>query len=602
MDKLPNKKLLALSALCIGGVLLVLFILLLSSKLPILSFDNHSQLAQIIAIETDLLKKWQENGSLKNNLTYNSEGGDVRLLQRMLSQDDAAYPEKKITGYYGDLTKQAVRNFQREYRLPETGTVDMATRKKLNEIFLSHLCPEPVAIYPEFMMKKVGVNYRVPSDYVPPLLVDISAKVNTVGIACLRRDVVPRVVQMFTDARNDGVKFMITSSYRKLEIQKYLYDFWIQVEGDKAINEIAEPGLSEHQLGTTIDITDSSINFAGVDDRFANSKGGKWLQANAYKYGFTMSFPKGKQNITGFTYEPWHWRFLGVETATRLYQQDLTYNETNLASNDFPILKNNVDGLTLSANSFISISVASNGKEKILIEKNKERQLPIASITKLMVALIASEQHKADDIITISEDALTGKGVSGVYTAGESFLFSDALYPLLLASHNEIASTLAKQNGTANFVSAMNKKAVTLGITDTVYVNPTGLDPMVGSETINRSTAFDIYKLARYISENRPDIFSITSQTQYYLMDSEGNFIATIENTNKLVGQRDNPFRITGSKTGETPRAKQNLVIVAESPCGGKIFSIVLGSQNSFKDMQNLLWYVHNSFEWSCSS
>ncbi len=177
MDKLPNKKLLALSALCIGGVLLVLFILLLSSKLPILSFDNHSQLAQIIAIETDLLKKWQENGSLKNNLTYNSEGGDVRLLQRMLSQDDAAYPEKKITGYYGDLTKQAVRNFQREYRLPETGTVDMATRKKLNEIFLSHLCPEPVAIYPEFMMKKVGVNYRVPSDYVPPLLVDISAKV-----------------------------------------------------------------------------------------------------------------------------------------------------------------------------------------------------------------------------------------------------------------------------------------------------------------------------------------------------------------------------------------------------------------------------------------
>ncbi len=343
MDKLPNKKLLTVSSLCIGGALFVFFILLLSSKLPILSFDNHSQLAQIIAIETDLLKKWQQNASLKNNLAYNANGSD------------------------------------------------------------------------------------------------------------------------------------------------------------------------------------------------------------------------------------------------------------------FPLLKNNVIGLTLSANSFVSISVPSNGKEKILIEKNKERQLPMASITKLMVALIASEQHKTDDVIPISENALTGKGVSGIYTAGDSFLFSDALYPLLLASHNEIASALAQQSGTANFVSAMNKKAVVLGMVDTVYVNPTGLDPVLGSEAINRSTTFDIYKLARYISENRPDIFSITSKTQYYLMDSEGHFIATIENTNKLVGQRDNPFRIIGSKTGETPRAKQNLVIVTESPCGGKIFSIVVGSQNSFEDMQNLLRYVNNSFQWTCS-
>lgn len=601
MDKLPNKKLLTVSALCIGGTLLVFFILLLSSKLPILSLDNHSQLAKIIAIETDLLRKWQQSGSLKNNLAYNAEGGDVVLLQRMLSQDSVAYPEKKITGYYGDLTLGAVKKFQREYGLSETGVVNTATRKKLNEIFFSHLCPEPVAIYPEFLMRKIGAISPLPLDYIPPSLADISNKIKTAGIVCLRQDVMPHLTLMFTDAKRDGVKFMITSGYRKPEIQKYLYDFWIRIEGDKAINEIAKPGLSEHQLGTTIDLTDSSINFAGVDDRFANSKGGKWLQANAYKYGFTMSFPPGKQSATGFTYEPWHWRFIGVETATQLRQQDLTYNEANFATSDFPLLKNNVSGLTLSANSFVSISVPSNGKGKILIEKNKERQLPIASITKLMVALIASEQHKADDVISISGNALTGKGVSGIYTAGERLLFSDALYPLLLASHNEIANALTQQSGTANFVSAMNKKAVALGMTDTVYVNPTGLDPVVGSETINRSTAFDIYKLARYVSENHPDILSITSKTQYYLIDSEGNFIATIENTNKLLGQRNNPFRIIGSKTGETPRTKQNLVIVTESPCGGKIFSIVLGSQNSFEDMQNLLWYVNNSFQWTCS-
>lgn len=599
MDKLTNKKLLVAGILCLG-VFSIAGIVFLSSKLPMLSFDNNSQLAQIIAIETELLKKWSQNGSLKNNLAYNSEGSDVVLLQRMLSQDSVAYPEKKITGYYGDLTLSAVKNFQREYGLTESGVVDTATRQKLNEIFFSHLCPEPVAIYPDFLMRKVRTNTPVPPDYVSPLLKDISTKVKTVGIACLRSDVLPYVVQMFADAKGDGVELMITSAYRKPEIQKYLYDFWIQVEGDEAINEIAEPGLSEHQLGTAIDLTDSSINFAGVDDRFADSKGGKWLQTNAYKYGFTMSFPKGKQNITGFTYEPWHWRFVGVDVATTLYGQNLTYNETNFDSNGFPFLKDNIRGLELTTNSFLSVFVASTGNEKVLIEKNKDRQLPIASITKLIVALIASERYKSDDVISISENSLKDKGLSGIYKTGDRLLFSDALRALLLASHNEIASAMAEQVGADEFRNVMNQRARAMGLSSTAFVNVTGLDPTIGSEQINHSTVFDTYKLARYVQENRPDLFSITTRKEFNLFDADGNFIATISNTDKLLGQQNIPFHILGSKTGETPRAKQNLVIVSDSPCGGKIFSIILGSQNSFEDMQKLLWYVHDSYEWSC--
>lgn len=600
MEKLPNKKILVAGALCFG-VFSVVVIIFLLSKLPILSLDRNSQLAQIIAIETDLLRKWQRNGSLKNNLAYNSEGSDVVLLQRMLSQDSVAYPEKKITGYYGDLTRSAVESFQREYGLVESGVVDTATRNKLNQIFLSHLCPEPVAIYPEFLMRKILRSSPLPSDYAPPSLKDVSGKVQSVGIACLRSDVIPRVLQMFADARGDGVELMITSAYRKPEIQKYLYDFWIRVEGVKAINGIAEPGLSEHQLGTTIDLTDSSINFAGVDDRFANSKGGKWLQTNAYKYGFIISFPKGKQNITGFKYEPWHWRFVGVDVATSLYEQKITYNEANFDSNGFPFYKDNIKGLELSANSFLSVFVGSTGNEKVLIEKNKDRQLPIASITKLMVALIASERYKNGDVISISENSLKDKGSSGIYQTGDRFLFSDALRALLLASHNEIASAMAEQVGTDEFRNAMNQRARTIGLSNTAFVNVTGLDPMVGSEQINHSTVFDTYKLARYVQENRPDILSITTRKEFNLFDADGNFIATINNTNKLVSQQNIPFYILGGKTGETPRAKQNLVIVSDSPCGGKIFSIILGSQNSFEDMQKILWYVNDSYDWTCS-
>lgn len=597
---LPNKKLLVACALCFG-VFSILVIIFLSSKLPILSFDNHSQLSQIITIETELLRKWQQNGSLKNNLAYNSDGSDIVLLQRMLAQDSVAYPEKRITGYYGDLTLSAVKNFQREYGLTESGAVDTVTRKKLNEIFFSHLCPEPVVVYPDFLMKKVKTNTPVPSDYVSPLLQDISTKVKTVGISCLRSDVLPNIVQMFADAKIDGVELMITSAYRKPEIQKYLYDFWIQTDGDKAINEIAEPGLSEHQLGTTIDLTDSSINFAGVDDKFANSKGGNWLQMNAYKYGFIMSFPEGKQNVTGFKYEPWHWRFVGIDVATALHEQNLTYNEANFDSNGFPFLKDNTQGIELTANSFLSVFVSSVGNEKILIEKNKDRQLPIASITKLMVALIASERYKSDDVISISENSLKDKGLSGIYKTGDSILFSDALRALLLASHNEIASAMAEQVGTDEFRNAMNQRARAIGNSNTIFVNVTGLDPAVGSEQINHSTVFDIYKLAKYIQENRPDLLSITTRKEFNLFDANGNFIATINNIDKLLGQQNIPFHILGSKTGETPRAKQNLIIVSDSPCGGKIFSITLGSQNSFGDMQKLLWHVHDSYEWTCS-
>jgi len=451
-------------------------------------------------------------------------------------------------------------------------------------------------------MKKVRTNTPVPSDYVSPLLKDISAKVKTVGIVCLRSDVLPYVVQMFADAERDGVELMITSGYRKPEIQKYLYDFWIQVEGDKAINEIAEPGLSEHQLGTAIDLTDSSINFAGVDDRFADSKGGKWLQANAYKYGFTMSFPEGKQNITGFTYEPWHWRYIGVSAATTLREAGITYNESNFDMDGFPSTKENARGLTLSANAFLSVSVGSDGSEKVLIKKNDNRQLPLASITKLMVALVASERYKDDDIVCISENSLKIKGLSGIYHAGDCFLFSESLRALLLASHNEIASSLAEQIGVSEFVSAMNQKARTIGLSNTVFVNATGLDPVAGSDEINRSTVSDVYKFMKFVQVNRPELLSITAQKDYNLFDINKNLIATIINTNKLLEQQSVPFHILGGKTGETPRAKQNLAIVSDSPCGGKIFTVVLGSQDRLGDMQNLLWYVNDSYQWACKS
>jgi len=270
--------------------------------------------------------------------------------------------------------------------------------------------------------------------------------------------------------------------------------------------------------------------------------------------------------------------------------------------NNFPILKQNQAELALSAETYISVFAANDGHEKILTEKNKDEQLPIASITKLMTALIATEKYRLDDIVTITDNSLKVDSLSGIYKPGDQFFFYNALRAMLIASHNEVANTLAEKTGPASFIGSMNQKAAELGLLNTKFINVTGLDPEIATGPINHSSVYDIYKLARYISEDRPDIFYITSQKEFDLFNIKKGFVATIKNTDKLLDGQNIPFKIIGGKTGETDLAKQNLMIVAEAPCGGNIFSVVLGSQNRFEDMNKLLQYINSSYDWSCSN
>jgi len=593
-----NKNIIFFCSVAIG---LLALIFALAEKLPlsILTMRKENYLAQIIAIEINALKAWQQSKGLKNTLTYNSVGQDVVLLQKMLSQSPSIYPDRKITGYYGNLTRKAIVRFQKEYNLPQTGSVDIATKNKLNEIFLTKLCPEQTTIYPEFLLKKVTKQHPLPKDYVPPSLEDVSEKIKTIGTVCVRKDIVPYLTRMFNDAQKDGVNLVVTSGYRKPEIQQYLYDLWFSIMGPSAYYEIAEPGKSEHQLGTTVDLTDSSIGYARVDDRFSKSRGGRWLAQNAHKYGFTMSYPKGKEKVTGYKYEPWHWRFVGIDIATSLFNQGLAFSESNFDMRQKPYPRRDIkNGLVLSSDAVYSIFVDRNGVEHVLIEKNKETRLPIANITKLMVALVASDVFKTTDKVVVSENALRVKGASGVYIAGNTFYFNDAMNALLLGMHNEIAVAMAEHVGVDEFIRRMNEKAKSLGLHDTRYFNVIGFDHDTGSEEINYSTAFDIYKLLRYIFENRADIFSVLQKNEHQLTDVSKVTKIAIENTNKLLANQNIALRVLGGKTDDTPYSKLHLAIVSAVPSRGRIVSVVIGSDDNFQDMEELLKFIKNSFVW----
>lgn len=141
-------------------------------------------------------------------------------------------------------------------------------------------------------------SYNLPSNYNPgKLLVEFTDNFN----------------QMKNDANKENISLKIVSGYRSYETQKKLHYNYVKEQGSaKAETHSARAGYSEHQSGLAAD-----INL--IKQSFANTKEGKWLNDNCYKYGFIIRYPKDKSDETGYIYEPWHIRYVGVELATKLY-------------------------------------------------------------------------------------------------------------------------------------------------------------------------------------------------------------------------------------------------------------------------------------------
>ena len=118
---------------------------------------------------------------------------------------------------------------------------------------------------------------------------------------------------MNNDAKNQGINLRIISGFRSYDKQKTLYNNYVARDGKIAADRYsARAGHSEHQTGLAADIN-------SLEQSWENTKEGKWLNDNCYKYGFIIRYPKGKESITGYMFEPWHIRYVGVEVATALY-------------------------------------------------------------------------------------------------------------------------------------------------------------------------------------------------------------------------------------------------------------------------------------------
>ena len=227
---------------------------------------------------------------------------------------------------------------------------------------------------------------------------------------------------------------------------------------------------------------------------------------------------------------------------------------------------------------------------KVIYQKNAKEKLPMASLTKIMTSIVALENKKKDDKYFVSKEDLVGEDSMGL-TAGEVLSLEELLYGLMLHSGNDAAETLANNfsGGRTKFIEAMNNKAKSLGLSDTNFTNPTGLE----GDGKQYTTAYDILVIARYALINFPLFNKVVSTFDYNIPQTKTHKAFYLENETNLLSSYPG---VKGVKTGYTPEA--GLCLVTYLDYGGhKIIGILLGSDNRRREMKDLLDYSLRSLE-----
>ncbi|MFU2018892.1 D-alanyl-D-alanine carboxypeptidase [Peribacillus butanolivorans] len=187
-----------------------------------------------------------------------------------------------------------------------------------------------VVAKPESIPVLVNKKNKLPENYVPKDLVYTSIPFTfkeKTEKRKMRSEAAAAISKLFTESKKQGVSLLGVSAYRSHATQVALFDSYVKRDGyAKAITYSALPGTSEHETGLAIDVTGGNGKCA-AQDCFGGTKEAKWLQAHADDYGFIIRYPKGKESVTGYKYEPWHLRYVGKSIAQTIMSQGITLEE-----------------------------------------------------------------------------------------------------------------------------------------------------------------------------------------------------------------------------------------------------------------------------------
>lgn len=276
-------------------------------------------------------------------------------------------------------------------------------------------------------------------------------------------------------------------------------------------------------------------------------------------------------------------------TEDYLISLRIPQNNSNIAGiqkYNIPPVSKNLPVPSVSARAVLIKDLAT---DSVLFQKDATLPLPIASTTKIMTALVASEYFRPNTVLTVRQGAeIIGTRV-GLFK-GENLSFRSLLYGMLLSSGNDAAYTIAEnyEGGVMGFVSAMNKKVTSLNLKNTHFDNPAGFD-----SATHFSSAQDLAKITEealkdsYLSR----IFA-TKETNIISLDKR--YTHNLRNLNRLLSDVSG---VLGIKTGTTPAAKENLVTLVER-AGHKVLLVVLGSNDRFSETTKLIEWTYANFTW----
>jgi LAS superfamily LD-carboxypeptidase LdcB len=176
-----------------------------------------------------------------------------------------------------------------------------------------------------YLLALITKETTLKSDYAPSDLQPIPSSMNPYYDMQLRKEALENLKYLFFWADKEGVTLSIRSAYRSYATQKGLFEDYASRYGPEEANRFsAKPGQSEHQLGTTVDFGGTTTDFTA---EFANTDQGQWLAANAHRFGFAMSYPEGMEGVTGYIFEPWHYRYIGIKEALKWKMSGMPLNK-----------------------------------------------------------------------------------------------------------------------------------------------------------------------------------------------------------------------------------------------------------------------------------
>mgnify|MGYP004510983841 FL=1 len=285
----------------------------------ILNYDYNEKIINLI--QNDNFKEENIESYIEFLSLYNFDISDIiYVVNHNFYNKNIQYTDKVIS-----LMKQKyfiMKNLDRYLNYEESSDLDyIITMINSNRDYDYYTNVEETDLSKGYLIL-VNKYHKLKSDYVPDNLVTIDSKYGKP--LQLEKTVYEAYIEMFNAAKEEGMNLYIRSPYRSYTTQNGLYERYAAQDGySKADTYSARPGYSEHQTGLAFDVTTPSTTLGA----FETTKEFNWLKENAYQYGFILRYPKGKENITGYIYESWHYRYVGKEVAKQIHDDNLTFEE-----------------------------------------------------------------------------------------------------------------------------------------------------------------------------------------------------------------------------------------------------------------------------------